>query len=70
MCKRLLKDFGYYPLPNKRQELRDNLSLSTVSNISLPGSPIYTRTINDTRVVKSKFSKKSEGVSPTQENDD
>ena len=58
MCKRLFKDFGDYPLPNKRQELRDSLSLSIMSNISLPGTPIYTRTIDDTRVVKTEFPKR------------
>ena len=58
MCKRLFQDFGDYPLPNKRQELRDSLSLSIMSNISLLGTPIYTRTIDDTRVVKTKFPKR------------
>ena len=50
-------DSDDYSLPNKRQELRDNLSLSIMSNVSLPGTPIYKRTIDDTRVVKSEFPK-------------
>ena len=58
MCKRLFNDFGDYPLPNKRQELRDNLSLSIMSNISLPGTHIYKRTIDDTRFVKNEFPKR------------
>ena len=29
-----------------------------MSNISLPGTPIYTRNIDDTRVVKSEFPKR------------
>ena len=58
MCKRLYKDFGDYPLPNKRQELRDNLSLCIMSNISLPAAPIYKRQIDDIRVVKIEFPKK------------
>ena len=58
MCKRLYKDFGDYPLANKRPELRDNLSLSILSNISLPGAPIFKRTIDDTRSVKQEFPKR------------
>ena len=58
MCKRLLKDFGDYPLSNKCQELRDNLSLNIMSNISLPGTTIDKRTIDNTRVVKNEFPKR------------
>ena len=59
MCKRIFKDFGDYPLANKRQELRDNLSLTIMSNVSLPGAPIFKRAIDDTRFVKQEFPKVS-----------
>ena len=58
MYKRLITDFGDYLLPNKRQELLDILSLSIMSNISLPGTHIYKRTIDDNRVVKSELPKR------------
>ena len=35
--------------------MRDNLSLNILYNIPLYGSPIYERTTDDTRVIKSEF---------------
>ena len=57
MRKILKKDVCDYPLPNKRPEVRNYLSLSIISNLSVPDLPIYKRTIVDTRVIISEFSK-------------
>ena len=55
---RLKKDFDDYSLSNKRPEVRTKLALNIMSTSSFPGLPIYTRTVDDMRVVISKFPKR------------
>ena len=50
-CRRLKADFGGVPLPNKNRTVRDTLAKNLVCSVSLPGFPIFTRQIDDDRLV-------------------
>ena len=54
-CRRLKADFGGVPLPNKNRTVRDTLAKNLVCSVSLPGFPIFTRQIDDERIVITEF---------------
>ena len=54
-CMRLKADFGGEPLSNKNRIVRDRLAKNIVCSVSLPGFPIFSRKIDDDRIVLNEF---------------
>ena len=61
-CKRLKADFGGEPLPNKNTYVRDRLAKDIICAVSRPGFPIFTRPLDDQRIVYEEFPTKIKAV--------
>ena len=54
-CRRLKADFVGEPLPRKNRDVRDRLAKNILCAVSLTSFPIFSRQIDDSRIVMNEF---------------